>query len=189
MSKRIFDVCVAAVLLALFAPIMTIIALAIKLDSKGFVIFRQQRVGYRGRLFTILKFRSMRADSGKPYDMVLKDDPRITRVGRWLRPAHLDELPQLWNIIRGDMRLVGPRPVPLGIMELRIREYSDFGKQYKVQPGLTGLAQLRGRTKNLQKGARSEVLLNRYYEKHQSTCFDCKILLFTALAMIGRRGV
>lgn len=109
-SKRVFDLCLAIPGLLLLAPLFLLIALLIKLDDGGPVFFRQERVGYRGRRFRIWKFRTMRVDAERQGSLTVGDDPRITRAGRWLRKFKLDELPQLINVILGEMSLVGPRP-------------------------------------------------------------------------------
>ncbi|MBW6394564.1 sugar transferase [Thermus sp. SYSU G05001] len=109
-SKRVFDLCLAIPGLLLLAPLFLLIALLIKLDDGGPVFFRQERVGYRGRRFRIWKFRTMRVDAEQQGSLTVGDDPRITRAGRWLRKFKLDELPQLINVILGEMSLVGPRP-------------------------------------------------------------------------------
>lgn len=187
MAKRVFDIFVAAVLLVLFTPLMLAVGVLVKLSSPGPVLFKQDRIGYRGRPFVILKFRTMRDGSAKLYDVVHKGDPRITAIGKVLRSTHLDELPQLLNILRGDMSVVGPRPMSLDIAEMRARQIKRFDRRFDVPQGLTGLPQLfvRGEMK---KGALSAHLLNMYYIRHQSFCFDCKILLRTIMTVLGRRG-
>ena len=119
MAKRVFDVSVAIVLLVLFAPVFGLIALFVRFSSPGPILFKQQRPGYRGKPFVMFKFRTMRDGSEKRNDLVKKGDPRITRSGAILRSSHLDELPQLWNVVRGDMSMVGPRPLPPDVLESR----------------------------------------------------------------------
>ena len=142
---NVANVTIAAVLLMLLAPIFALIGLGIKLTSPGPVLFRQQRNGRRGEVFTIFKFRTMDCmECGASAVQCRRNDPRVTMLGAVLRRASLDELPQLINVVRGDMAMVGPRPHPIGLdpqFALRIR---DFHKRYAVKPGLTGLAQIRG---------------------------------------------
>jgi lipopolysaccharide/colanic/teichoic acid biosynthesis glycosyltransferase len=148
-GKRVFDLVVASLMLIATAPLFPLIALVIRLESRGPALFRQWRVGMsdpgQTRLFHMIKFRSMRADAEARTGAVWasKQDPRITRVGRFLRKTRLDELPQLWNVLRGDMSLVGPRPERPGIvpkLEQQIPFYVE--RIYGVRPGITGLAQV-----------------------------------------------
>ena len=148
-GKRLFDLVVASLMLMLTAPLFPLIAIVIRLETKGPALFRQWRVGMsdpdQTRLFHMIKFRSMRVDAEAATGAVWasKQDPRITRVGRFLRKTRLDELPQLWNVLRGDMSLVGPRPERPGIvpkLEQQIPFYVE--RVYGVRPGITGLAQV-----------------------------------------------
>lgn len=147
--KRAFDVLVSGAGLVASAPLWVVIGALIKIEDGGPVFFTQERVGRHGRAFTAFKFRSMVPDPAPLLRQASAGDPRITRVGAWLRATALDELPQLWNILRGDMSLVGPRPLAHGEIEVRgdgqhvaldtIRGYSD---RHAVRPGLTGLTQV-----------------------------------------------
>ena len=192
--KRAFDIVGAAILLLLAAPVMGLVALAIKLEDGGPVMFRQTRVGLRGEVFQCLKFRSMvldaearlaelaaaHADSGAMFTMT--HDPRITRVGRFIRRFSLDELPQLWNALRGDMSLVGPRPA----LPSEVAQYdSDTRRRLDVRPGLTGLWQVSGRS-NLSWD--DTVRLDLYYADNWSLMQDLMILAKTARAVIGSSG-
>ncbi|MEM1186133.1 MAG: sugar transferase [Planctomycetota bacterium] len=133
----------AAGALAALSPALGVIAIAIKLESKGPVVFRQKRPGQGGRTIEALKFRSMRVGSEAKTKLgVAVGDPRITKVGRFLRATKLDELPQLWNIVRGDMRFVGPRPIPFALDEELRNKIPGFEQRYAVEPGLTSLAQV-----------------------------------------------
>jgi exopolysaccharide biosynthesis polyprenyl glycosylphosphotransferase len=191
--KRCLDLVVAALLLALFALPMALIALAIKLDSKGSVLYRQTRVGKDGRRFKLFKFRSMvvgadRMDeemmerSADPDWLVMAEDPRVTRVGRFLRRNSLDELPQLWNVVRGEMSLVGPRP---------LSERDDKGVHGRLRhrldlvPGVTGYWQVLGRN-NIPFKEMLEV--DYAYIASWSAWYDLKLLLRTVPAVIRRRG-
>jgi exopolysaccharide biosynthesis polyprenyl glycosylphosphotransferase len=181
--KRAMDLVVATGLLVLFAVPMLIIALLIKLDSRGPVLFVQQRVGRGGRQFRIFKFRTMRTDA-EPYSTAPTeaDDPRITRMGRFLRKTSLDEFPQLFNVLLGDMSMVGPRPE----MPFLVEQYQAWEKQrLEVKPGITGLWQIIGR-KNLPLSLNMEY--DFYYIKNQSLLLDVAILLKTIPAVIFGRG-
>jgi lipopolysaccharide/colanic/teichoic acid biosynthesis glycosyltransferase len=137
-AKRALDVSLASLALAALSPLMAVIAVAVKLDTPGPVLFRQQRVGVRGAPFTILKFRSMTSGASGPA-VTTKRDARVTRVGRFIRRYKLDELPQLWNVLVGDMSLVGPRPE----VERYVRLFPDaYARILKVRPGLTDFAAL-----------------------------------------------
>ena len=194
MAKRALDITVAAALLVLAAPLMLLIALAIKLDSPGPVIFRQRRVGKDGRLFTFYKFRGMVADAEARLHEVAhlnevdgpifksRRDPRVTRVGRVLRRTSLDELPQLWNVLRGDMSLVGPRP-PL---PTEVTRYEPWQRDRLLVPGgITGLWQVSGR--NLL-GFEDMVRLDLEYITRWSLWLDLRILLRTILVVLTARG-
>jgi exopolysaccharide biosynthesis polyprenyl glycosylphosphotransferase len=192
--KRALDVAVSGLGLVLLSPILAGIALAIKLDSPGPVLFRQVRVGRDGRLFTCFKFRSMvdgaaeRHDALRPYSQTtgpifkMKDDPRLTRVGRWLRRTSADELPQLLNILRGEMSLVGPRPP----MPSEVAEYEDWHRRrLEVAPGLTGLWQVSGRSELT---FDEMVMLDLFYAENWSLGLDLKILLQTVPTVILGTG-
>jgi exopolysaccharide biosynthesis polyprenyl glycosylphosphotransferase len=183
--KRAMDVTVALIGLTLGAPIIGLIALAIRLDSPGPILFSQERVGAGGRLFDIYKFRSMHVGAEEELDALIdlneadgplfkiKDDPRLTRVGRFLRRISLDELPQLVNVLRGDMSLVGPRP-PLAS---EVEEYQEWQKRrLEAPPGMTGLSQVSGRSHLT---FDEMVLLDIYYIENWSPWLDFKILVRT----------
>jgi exopolysaccharide biosynthesis polyprenyl glycosylphosphotransferase len=185
--QRIMALVVSLTLLVLTLPVMLIIALAVKLDSRGPVIFRQKRVGLRGRLFTLYKFRSMRegSDGVRPAEM---QDERFTRFGRWLRASRLDELPQLWNILLGDMQLVGPRPfVPE--QEEALRDCIPFYKlRWGVRPGVTGWAQInRGYCATVEDNT-EKLAYDLFYLKHFSVGFDLLIIFKTAKTLLLGRG-
>jgi lipopolysaccharide/colanic/teichoic acid biosynthesis glycosyltransferase len=189
--KRSLDIAVAGVALVALSPLLALIAVFIKLDSAGPALFRQQRPGRDMRMFTVLKFRTMRlgSDSLRPQDFASlgygpdqkkKADPRITRVGRLLRRFSLDELPQFINVLKGDMSLVGPRPL-LG-WELPA---NDLMARAGVLPGITGLWQVSGRSDL----SFTEMLdLDLEYARRRSLLLDLKIILKTLPAMLGTRG-
>jgi exopolysaccharide biosynthesis polyprenyl glycosylphosphotransferase len=192
--KRTYDILGSAILLLFAAPLMGLTALAIKLEDGGPVIFRQRRVGLKGEEFDCLKFRSMCIDAearlaalqaqneGAGPLFKLTHDPRITRVGRFIRRFSLDELPQLWNALRGDMSLVGPRPA----LPTEVAQYdSDTRRRLDVRPGLTGLWQVSGRS-NLSWD--DTVRLDLYYVDNWSMVQDLMILARTAKAVVGSAG-
>lgn len=195
-GKRTFDVGVSFLLLLLFVPAMFLVALSIRLSSAGPVIFRQRRVGRGGREFNILKFRTMQPDAEdrlradpvlaqmyfeSGHKIPLGADPRITRVGRFLRRFSLDEVPQLFNVLRGDMSLVGPRP----IVATELHHYENDDAYLTVRPGLTGLWQVSGRDE-IQFPHRAE--LDSTYVHTCSLGADIGILLRTPLVVISSRG-
>ncbi len=192
--KRSLDVACSALVLFLAAPLMALIALMIKLESPGPVLFRQERVGRNGRCFEVYKFRSMveRADEQKSALLHLNEaagplfkirhDPRMTRVGKWLRKLSLDELPQFYNVLRGEMSLIGPRP-PL---PKEVEQYQEWHKRrLEVAPGITGLSQISGRSELT---FDETALLDIYYVENWSLALDTKILLQTIPRVIFGNG-
>ena len=194
-TKRLCDIVGAAAILLMVAPLMVAIAIAIKLDQPGPVFFRQWRTGLAGRRFRIFKFRTMGKDAEKEKerlralshhgpnspDFKIREDPRVTRVGKLLRRTSLDELPNLINIVRGEMSLVGPRPTSFGI-----DVYADWHlERLVVPPGLTGLWQVSGRSEI---DFDDRVKLDRQYIRQQSIMLDLKILLFTVGRVFDGRG-
>ena len=178
--NRAADVVGASLGLVLASPVLAAAALAIKLEDGGPVLYRQRRVGYRDEDFDLLKLRTMvvGAETQGAGFAVNRGDPRITRTGRLLRRLSLDELPQLWNIVRGDMSLIGPRPT----LRYQVEQYTPRQRRrLDVKPGLTGWAQVNGRTK-LPWDERIE--LDVWYVEHRSPRVDLKILLRTPLALV-----
>lgn len=176
--KRVFDILFSLSLLLLLWPVLLLAALCIKLDSKGPVIFRQKRLGLNAKEFEIWKFRSMVVNAEHTGSGVYsgKDDARVTRVGKFLRATSIDELPQLINILRGDMSLIGPRP-PLTYHPWPLEEYTaEQLRMFEVRPGITGWAQVHGR-KEVEWHQR--IQLNVWYVDHCSFWLDCKIFLMT----------
>jgi lipopolysaccharide/colanic/teichoic acid biosynthesis glycosyltransferase len=177
--NRAADVLGASLGLVLASPVLAAAAVAIKLEDGGPVLYRQQRVGYRGEDFELLKLRTMVVGAEKQGAgfAVNRGDPRITRTGRLLRRLSLDELPQLWNVVRGDMSLIGPRPT----LRYQVEQYTPRQRRrVDVKPGLTGWAQVNGRTK-LPWDERIE--LDVWYVEHRSPWVDLKILLRTPRAL------
>jgi exopolysaccharide biosynthesis polyprenyl glycosylphosphotransferase len=197
--KRAFDYCLTIPGLILISPLLLLIAIAIKLNSSGPVIFRQKRVGLGGRIFEAYKFRTMYKDADpslhqehiKAYaegmldetkGIKLKDDPRITRVGRFLRETSLDELPQTFNVLKGEMSLVGPRPVVVYEADLYDLWHSE---RFNVLPGITGLWQVTGRSTVT---FDEQLRLDIRYIRNQSLLLDIQILLKTISAVLSKRG-
>lgn len=179
--KRIIDLTVGGVALITVSPLMALIAISIKLTSPGKVLYRQERMGLDGKRFQILKFRSMVRDAEKHTGPVwaAADDPRVTRVGSWLRRSSLDELPQLINVLRGEMSLVGPRPERPALIEEFRRSIPRYMLRHKVKAGMTGWAQVNGWRGNTPLGKRIEHDL--YYIENWSLWYDLKILARTLL--------
>jgi lipopolysaccharide/colanic/teichoic acid biosynthesis glycosyltransferase len=174
--KAVIDrVAAAAALLALL-PVLLAVALAVRLDLGRPVLFRQRRPGRFGAPFELLKFRTMRAGSGP-------DGERLTRLGRFLRASSLDELPELWNVLRGDMSLVGPRP----LLSHYLARYDDEqARRHAVRPGLTGWAQVNGRNAV---GWEERLAMDVWYVDHRSLALDARIVLKTLVVVLGRRGI
>ena len=186
-GKRLFDVVVSAVGLVLLIPFFAFIAALIRLDSPGTVFYRQVRVGLRGQPYMIWKFRSMRHDAEKSGPQWAKaNDSRISRVGWWLRKTRIDELPQLVNVFRGEMSLVGPRPErPVFVQELR-KDIPYFDLRHTVKPGVTGWAQVKFRYGASQEDSHTKLQYDLYYVKNLSFFLDVKILIHTIrVVMLG----
>ena len=189
-TKRLVDFTLALVGLGLTWPVMLAVALAVRLDSPGPVLFRQERTGQGGRAFTLCKFRSMRADAEKLSGPVwaAEDDPRVTQVGRWIRKTRLDELPQLFNILAGSMSLVGPRPErPHFVAELAAK-LPYYNQRHSVKPGLTGWAQINYPYGNSVEDALQKLQYDLFYIKYQSLLFDLSILFNTVKTVLLRKG-
>ncbi|MES2059770.1 MAG: sugar transferase [Patescibacteria group bacterium] len=190
MKKRIFDLIFSVILVLLASPLFVLIAVLVRLTSKGPVIFRQKRLGFNQAPFTIFKFRGMKDGSGKEgLDMVMPNDDRVTKVGRIIRKTHLDELPQLWNVIKGEMSIIGPRPLMESIVSLRMDTVPNYGNRFLVKPGLTGIVQVRGRLMARKMGAKRNLRLDLFYIKKQNLVFDLKILYRTVLTVLQAKGV
>ncbi len=184
MPKRVFDLLVAGALLVALAPLLAVLGIAIRLTSRGPALFRQERAGRAGQPFVFYKFRTMRVEAD-PFGPSPKSgaDARLTRIGRFLREYSLDELPQLMNIVKGDMSLVGPRPLYVS----QIPEWNERQrKRLLAKPGLTGLAQIAGRAAL----TREEKLeLDAKYVEQASLWLDARILLATLTRVFARRGI
>jgi sugar transferase (PEP-CTERM system associated) len=187
--KRILDLFWSIVGLILSLPIMALVALAIKLDTRGPVVYRQARVGAKGRIFEVLKFRSMRTDAENgTAQWAQKDDPRVTRVGGFLRKYRLDELPQFLNVIRGEMSFVGPRPErPCFVEELR-QTIPYYDERHTVRPGITGWAQVQYTYAASVEDASTKLEYDLFYLKNMSVIFDLAIIFRTIRIVTGGRG-
>lgn len=193
-AKRLIDILLSCILLIVLSPLLAIIAVLIRIDSAGPIIFKQCRIGFKGRPFTIYKFRTMVPDAEKQFELKIdeahieefifqsEDDPRVTRIGRFLRRTSLDELPQLFNVLKGDMSLVGPRPEIPAVVE---KYTDDMRRRLEVKPGITGLAQVSGRGE-LPLG--ETIRLDIAYIDNYSFWQDIKILLKTVAAVFKREG-
>lgn len=187
--KRLMDLGLCLLVLPIALPLMLGIAVAIRLDTKGPVLFWQERVGQGGRVFRMVKFRTMRhepRDSGPRF--AAKDDDRITRVGRWLRRTRLDELPQLWNIIRGDMSFVGPRPEQVAFVAQFEKEIPFYGLRHFVRPGVTGWAQIGSGYASDRRGTIEKLEHDFYYVKYRSIGLDIYILYRTVKTVATGSG-
>ncbi|MGV6827644.1 MAG: undecaprenyl-phosphate glucose phosphotransferase [bacterium] len=184
--KAVFDRLFAAIVLTLLSPLLLGIAILIKLDSQGSVLFRQQRHGWDGKTINVLKFRTMvdASQQDEGFQQAKRDDKRVTRTGKWLRRTSLDELPQFLNVLRGEMSVVGPRPHPLALNESFKDEINAYMQRHRVKPGITGWAQIhgyRGETDTLDK-MQNRVDYDLYYIEHWSLWLDIKIILRTVFS-------
>jgi lipopolysaccharide/colanic/teichoic acid biosynthesis glycosyltransferase len=190
-AKRVLDVSASLLLVLLLAPVLALVSLAILLDSRGPLLFCQRRTGRNGKTFGILKFRSMHVlEDGAEVTQAARGDARVTRVGRVIRKLSLDELPQLFNVIAGDMSLVGPRPHALAHDTFYGAAISNYALRQKVKPGITGWAKVngaRGATPTLDV-MRQRVDLDAWYVAHAGLALDLQILLRTPLEVLRTRN-
>ena len=189
-SKRVFDVVSSSVLLVLASPVMVLTALAIRLDSVGPILYRQERVGLAGKGFSCIKFRSMRTDAEKDgvARWATKNDSRITRVGAFIRKTRIDELPQLFSVLHGEMSMVGPRPErPSFVAQLR-EQIPFYDLRHTVKPGLTGWAQVRYAYGASLEDARKKHQFDLYYVKNNSVLLDLQVLIETVSVVLFREG-
>ena len=189
--KRVFDIVVSTALIVLVAPLLIAIAVAVRLDSPGPVLFRQRRYGLNGKSIEVLKFRSLKVieDGAAEYTQVQRGDSRLTATGAFIRRTSLDELPQLFNVFAGSMSLVGPRPHVVAVNEQYRSLIPDYMLRHKIKPGITGLAQVNGcRGGNDLEGMRRRVYYDLEYLRLWSVRLDLEILLRTALVVLKDRG-
>ncbi|MCI6160627.1 MAG: sugar transferase [Prevotellaceae bacterium] len=184
--KRTTDVLIASVSLLLFLPLFVVCYILIKREDGGPAIFIQERIGLNGKPFNIYKFRSMRVDAEKDGESLFQheNETRMTRVGKFLREHHLDELPQLWNVIKGDMAFVGPRPERKFYIDQIVEHDPRYTQLYQIRPGVTSYATLyNGYTDTMEKMLR-RLELDLYYLEHRSWTFDMTILAKTFLSIV-----
>ncbi|MGN0471095.1 MAG: exopolysaccharide biosynthesis polyprenyl glycosylphosphotransferase, partial [Acutalibacteraceae bacterium] len=185
--KRLFDIVISLIMLIVLSPLMAVVAIIIKATSPGHVIFKQERIGLGRKPFVMYKFRSMREDSESDLSMTEENDPRCTKIGHFIRKYSIDELPQLVNVLKGDMSLVGPRPeIPFYVKQFRKSVPLYMVKHY-VKPGMTGWAQvngLRGNDTSIEERIKYDI----YYIEHWSVAFDIKILFETLFKGIFSRN-
>ncbi len=187
--RRFLSILVAFIGILLCTPVIPFIALAVRLSSPGPILFRQVRVGYRGRLFTTLKFRTMRADAEATGAVwATSGDPRITPLGRFMRNTRLDEIPQMWNVLRGDMAFVGPRPERPEFVQWLCKEIPYYDLRHMIRPGLTGWAQVRYKYGASLEETKRKLEYDLYYLKHLSIGLDLLIMFETIKTIVLRRG-
>jgi sugar transferase (PEP-CTERM system associated) len=190
-AKRTLDIVIASLGLLLTSPIMLIVAALVRFTSPGPALYHQKRVGQRGHVFTVHKFRSMRQDAEAKTGAVWAKagaDPRVTAIGRWLRRLRLDELPQFWNVLVGDMSFVGPRPERPEFVADLSQQIPFYGERHTVRPGITGWAQVRHRYGASVEDSMQKLQFDLFYIKRMSVAFDLFILLETIKTVLVRRG-
>ena len=189
--KRAVDFIGAAIGLVITAPILALVALAVKLNSKGPAFYGQERVGRFGDTFKMYKFRTMRmdAEANGPVWAAREQDPRMTRIGAFLRRTHLDELPQLFNVLKGDMSLVGPRPERSCFVETLNREVARYDERLLIKPGMTGLAQVHYRYDQSIEDVKRKLRFDLLYVRRMCLMLDARILAWTMLVVITGRGI
>lgn len=185
--KRLLDILFGVIGLIISAPFILVFEIIIKLTSPGPVFFKQERVGYMGKNFKVIKLRSMRNDAEAKTGAVWakKNDPRVTPVGRFMRKTRIDEIPQFWNVLKGDMSLVGPRPERPELTEKFYKQWPEFPQRLRIIPGITGYAQVNG---GYDISPEEKCHLDNYYIKHYLFLFDIKIALQTIKTMFTGDG-
>ena len=178
----------AATALVAALPFMAVSALLVLLEDGRPVLFKQKRAGENGRLFEMLKFRTMHPCDERPSEWVADNAYRITRVGKWLRKLRIDELPQLWNVLRGDMAIVGPRPERPEFVKVLSEKIPYYRQRHCVKPGVTGWAQINHKYGDTIEDTITKLEYDLYYIKHRSLLFDVWILLKTAVIVLSLRG-
>jgi len=188
-GKRLFDIVFSLVALVLLVPVLAVLAVLVRLSSPGPIIFRQERIGKNGRPFTIYKFRTMYADAEKEGPALSREgDPRITPIGRWLRKTRLDELPQFWNVLKGDMSLVGPRPERQYYIDQIVQRAPEYKQLLKVRPGITSLGMVKYGYASSVEEMVERLRYDLIYLANRSFLLDLKILLYTVLRVLQARG-
>lgn len=186
MLKRTLDIIIAIGCLLVFSPLLLLCYLAIKTGG-GPAIYKQERIGLGGKPFYIYKFRSMVVDAEKEGEELLQqeNDPRLTKIGRFLRSHHLDELPQLWNVLKGDMAFVGPRPERKYYIDQIMQHNPRYQRLYALRPGVTSYATLHNGYTDTMEKMLNRLEMDLYYLEHQSLWLDAKILLQTFFSIVG----
>ena len=185
-AKRIFDIVISAITLVVFSPLFLYCYIMVRKEDGGTAIFSQERIGLHGKPFFIYKFRSMKmnAEEDEPLLFSQENDERLTRIGKTLREHHLDELPQLWNVLKGDMSFIGPRPERKFYIDQIMKQNPAYVKLYQIRPGVTSYATLyNGYTDTMEKMLR-RLDLDLYYLDHNSLLFDMKILWMTFTSIV-----
>lgn len=182
MLKRTFDFLSALAALVAMSPFLILLAILVRWKLGAPVLFKQPRLGCQGRIFLLYKFRTM-TEARDPAGRLLPDDQRLTPFGRWLRSSSFDEWPELWNILRGDMSVVGPRPL---LVKYRDRYSKEQFRRHEVRPGLTGWAQVNGRNATTWE---ERLAADVWYVDHQTFRLDCRIIFLTVLAVVRREGI
>ncbi len=188
--KRALDIIVSLLILIITLPVIIITSIAIKIDSKGPVFFRQERCGFNGRIFNIYKFRSMYEDAEKHTGPVwsTKDDPRVTRIGKIIRKLRIDEIPQMFNVLKGEMSLVGPRPERPFFVEKLSGELPYYNRRFKVRPGITGWAQVKHKYDESIEDVKIKLRYDLFYIENMSLRMDFKILFRTIFVVLFGKG-
>ncbi|MBK7379941.1 MAG: sugar transferase [Ignavibacteriales bacterium] len=188
--KRLIDIIVSLLILIITFPICLLSAIAIKIDSEGSIFFKQERIGQNGKVFRILKFRSMKKDAEKETGPVWsqKDDPRITSVGRFIRKVRIDEIPQMFNVLKGEMSIVGPRPERAFFVEQLSKEIPYYKRRLKVRPGITGWAQVKHKYDESIEDVKIKLRYDLFYIENMSLRMDFKILLRTIFVVLFGKG-
>jgi exopolysaccharide biosynthesis polyprenyl glycosylphosphotransferase len=188
--KRLIDIVVSLIVLVAGLPLWILIAILIKIDSRGPVIYKQERVGKDGKIFTLYKFRSMHenAEALTGPTWAMKNDPRVTRVGKILRKLHLDEIPQFVNVLKGDMSLIGPRPERPVFVEKLSKEIPLYRRRLKVKPGITGWAQVKYKYDESIEDVKKKLQYDLFYIENMSLRMDLKIIAYTILHILSGKG-
>ncbi len=188
--KRLIDILVSLIVLVVGLPLWILISILIKIDSRGPIIYKQERVGKDGKIFTLYKFRSMyeNAEAMTGPTWATKNDPRVTRIGKILRKLHLDEIPQFFNVLKGDMSLIGPRPERPMFVEKLSREIPLYKRRLKVKPGITGWAQVKYKYDESIEDVKKKLQYDLFYIENMSLRMDLKIIAYTILHVLSGKG-
>ena len=191
MMKRLIDICLSAISLIAFSPLFIICYLVVRLEDEGPVIFKQERIGKNGKPFYIYKFRSMKIDGERDEYALFKHgkNENLTKSGRFLRDHHLDELPQLWNVLIGDMSFIGPRPERKYYIDLIMKEDNRYERLYALRPGITSYATLHNGYTDTMEKMLIRLEMDLYYLEHHSIWMDTKILFQTFISIVSGKTI